>query len=256
MKNLNDIGIHVDIQTKSDYCETHGDFESRNVFRNIWSQCPICAADRQAVQKKEEEEHAASERHRQWQKRLGKAGIPDRFRNRTLENYIATNEGQQRALNFALNYADSFSQQNGRSAIFCGPPGTGKTHLAIGIGLRLMEINKLVLFMTVQRTVRRVKDSWRPGSQESEGDVIRLLVQPDLLILDEIGVQFGSDFERNCLFDIMNERYEKRRATILLSNLPSVEVKALLGDRVYDRLREDGGQCVPFDWKSHRGEKA
>lgn len=254
MKNLKNI-IHAEIQTKADICETHGDFESQNVFHNVWSGCPQCAAVRLAIQKKEEEERAAIERHRVWQKRLGEADIPDRFRTRTLENYTATTDGQHLALEFAKSYANDFNKVPGRSAIFCGTPGTGKTHLAIGIGLNLMKLNKLVLYITVQRVVRRVKDAWRKGAVESESDVIRLLVQPDLLILDECGVQFGSDFERNCLFDILNERYEKRRATILMSNQTVEEVKTLIGDRVYDRLREDGGQCVPFNWNSHRGEK-
>jgi DNA replication protein DnaC len=74
-----------------------------------------------------------------------------------------------------------------------------------------------------------------------------------LLIIDEIGVQFGSPFETNLMFDILNERYEKLRPTLLLSNLTAPEIKAFLGERIYDRLREDGGQFVPFDWQSHRG---
>ena len=83
--------------------------------------------------------------------------------------------------------------------------------------------------------------------------MIALLVYPDLLIIDEIGVQFGSEFEKNLIFDILNERYENRRPTLLLSNLTVPEVRAFLGERIYDRLKEDGGRCVSFDWQSHRG---
>ena len=70
---------------------------------------------------------------------------------------------------------------------------------------------------------------------------------------DEIGVQFGTKFEENALFDILNERYEKRRPSLLLSNLTSQEVRAFLGERVYDRIKEDNGVIVPFDWTSFRG---
>lgn len=253
--NLNDLGIHSEIKTKPANCESHGDFVSRNVFRSVWSGCPQCAADRQAAEQRESEEKAAIERHRAWQKRLGESGIPERFHTRTLESYNARSEGQKRALDFATSYAAEFSRSgiSGRSAIFCGKPGTGKTHLAAGIGLKVMAGNGLVLFTTVQRMVRRVKDAWRKDATESESDVIRLLVEPDLLILDEIGVQFGTEFEKNLMFDILNERYEKRRPTLLLSNLMPADVKLFLGERVYDRLREDGGVCVPFDWESHRG---
>lgn len=247
--------LNTDKQTRQANCEKHGDFESRNVFAGVWSRCPTCMAEDKAEQVREDAERAAADKIRIWQRRLGEAGIPERFHTRTLESYITSNAGQRSAFAFAKEYAECFesAKQAGRSAIFCGKPGTGKTHLAVGIGLHAMALGKLVLFTTVQRAVRRVKDSWRKDSQESETDVIDMLVEPDLLILDEIGVQFGSDFEKNLMFDILNERYEKSRPSLLLSNLTATEVKAFLGERVYDRLREDGGKCIPFDWASHRG---
>ena len=242
-------------QSRAEACDTHGSFESRNLFSNVWSKCPQCAADKQATDQREAEEKAALLRHQAWQKKLGEAVIPERFRNRTLDSYIAKTEGQQRALAFAIDYATRFDDlfEKGRGAIFCGKPGTGKTHLAVGIGLHIIQRNRLVLFITAQRMFCRIKDSWRKDACESHGDVIRLLVHPDLLILDEIGVQFGSKFEEEALFDVMNERYEKRKPTLLLSNKNAQEVRAFIGERVYDRLKEDGGVCVPFDWQSFRG---
>jgi DNA replication protein DnaC len=82
------------------------------------------------------------------------------------------------------------------------------------------------------------------------------MVFPDLLILDEVGVQFGSDTEKLLLFDVLNERYEQRKPTLLLSNLALDGVKAFLGERIYDRLREDGAEAVVFDWDSWRGRIA
>ncbi|MBY0576363.1 MAG: ATP-binding protein [Gallionellaceae bacterium] len=242
-------------ELKSENCEKHGNYSSRNLYKTVWSTCPKCAAEQADKRRNEEAEKAAQERHRAWQKRLGEAGIPDRFQNRTLDSYSATSEGQKRALAFATSYADQFDEslKSGRSAIFCGKPGTGKTHLAVGVALQIMKCGRCAMFTTVQRMVRRVKDTFRKNSEESEGDVINMLTYPDLLIIDEIGVQFGSDFEKNLMFDILNERYEKLRPTLLLSNLTAPEIKAFLGERIYDRLREDGGQFVPFDWQSHRG---
>lgn len=248
--------LNTDRQTRAGTCDKHGGFESRHILGNVWSRCPICTDEDAKVRRCEEEERAAIEKAQRWQRKLGIAGIPERFHTRTLDSYVAINAGQKNALSFATEYAESFetAQKMGRSAIFCGKPGTGKTHLAVGIGLHVMTLGRQVLFTTVQRAVRRVKDSWRNDSNESETDVIDLLVEPDLLILDEIGVQFGSDFEKNLMFDILNERYEKSRPSLLLSNLTADEVRAFLGERVYDRLREDGGKCIPFDWASHRGK--
>lgn len=244
-------------EPRTENCAQHGSYISRNLFREHWSSCPVCNAESQEKQKQEELAREAAERAQILQKKIGRAGIPDRFQDRTLSRYVPSNEGQQRAHEFAMHFAAGMEggDFSGRSAIFCGKPGTGKTHLSVGIGLHAIEWNKTVLFTTVQRMVRRVKDSWRSDSKESESDVVDLHVSPDLLILDEVGVQFGTDFERNLLFDVLNERYEKRLPTLLLSNLPAQEIKAFLGERVFDRLREDGGKCIPFDWESYRGSK-
>lgn len=244
-----------DAALKQESCEKHGNFESRNIFGKIWSSCPTCQEEQRVIADREQAEKEDQERHKEWQKRMGEAGIPERFRSRTLASYKATNAGQKIALAFASEYAEQFARvsETGRSAIFCGMPGTGKTHLAVGISLHVMATGKSAAFTTVQRMILRVKDSWRKNSEESESDVLNMLVYPDLLTIDEIGVQFGSEFEKNFMFLLLNERYEKRRPTILLSNLAASGVKTFLGDRIYDRLKEDGGQCVSFDWASHRG---
>jgi len=251
---VNDLLV-VDPEIRHGNCPDHGKYESRNIIRMVWSGCPVCAIEQQATRQIEEAEKAASEKHQAWQRRLGEAGIPERFKNRTLVSYQAASEGQKRALAFAASYADQFDKvaETGRSAIFCGKPGTGKTHLAVGVALQVMGKGRCAMFTTVQRAMRRVKDTFRKGAEESESEAIAMLTYPDLLIIDEIGVQFGSEFEKNLMFDILNERYEKRRPTLLLSNLTVQEVKAFLGERIYDRLKEDGGQCVPFDWASYRG---
>lgn len=241
---------------QEDSCETHGAFQSRKVFGRIWTKCPACAAEKEIAEK---ERAALVEKERaraQWQATIGAAGIPERFRDRTLESYVAKNEGQRRALEFAKRYAESFDDvlSAGRGAVFVGKPGTGKTHLAVGIALHVMRHGgHSALFSTVMRAVRRVKDTWGKGNGTSETEAIESLVFPDLLILDEVGVQFGSDTEKLLLFDILNERYERRRPTVLLSNLTLAEVKAYLGERIFDRLREDGSEEVVFDWQSHRG---
>lgn len=242
--------------TRPANCEEHGDYTSRNVFGNIWTRCPVCIDAAAAAERAEREKRERTVALERWEKRLWHAGIPERFRDRSLQSYDAKTEGQRQALAFATAYADGFDEvlATGRSALFIGKPGTGKTHLAAGIGLRIMHRdNRTVLFTTVVRAIRRVKDTWGHGSGESETQAIAALVFPDLLILDEVGVQFGSDTERLIMFDVLNERYEKRRPTLLLSNLTVEEVKALLGERIFDRMREDGGDVVVFDWQSHRG---
>lgn len=240
-------------------CETHGDYVSIHVLKT-WSGCPKCSGDRVKDEYREEQERRASEARddaaKAYLKKLGMAGIPLRFQDKSLETYEAATEAHNVALRFALDYARNFEQKlaKGTSALFIGRPGTGKTHLACGIGQYVMGIlGRSVIFSTVMRAVRRVKETWNRNSTETESEVIEAFVAPDLLILDEVGVQFGSEAERLVLFDIINERYERRKPTILLSNLSPDDVKACIGERIYDRLREGDGDIVVFDWESARG---
>lgn len=246
-------------EPKAATCEMHGAFESRHVFGKVWTRCPVCSEEMAAEDRAKAEEQAREQAAASWRRRIGHAGIPDRFTDRSLKSYVAETDGQRRALAFAESYADSFDAalESGRSAVFIGKPGTGKTHLAVGIGLRIMHRDgRQVLFTTVMRAIRRIRNTWNRNSEESETDAIDALTAPHLLILDEVGIQCGTDNEKLLIFDVLNERYERRRPTLLLSNLPLDEVKQYLGERVYDRLREDGGEVVAFDWDSHRGRTA
>ncbi len=238
-------------------CDKHGEYTSRNFLGTHWSSCPVCSEEQKAIDK-EKEKREAIEREKErrelrWKSRLGGAAIPERFRDRTLDSYKAENPGQEKALAFAKEYAENFDQvlDTGRCAIFVGKPGTGKTHLAIGIALHILKQDRSPVFVTVQRLIRRIKDSWNTQG-ETESQIVDAYASPDLLILDEVGVQFGSDFEKQILFDVLNERYEKRRPAILLSNIPGNELGGYLGERVTDRLREDGGKMIGFDWDSYR----
>lgn len=240
-------------------CETHGPYLSRllgsiGIGRPVWSGCIDCEADRLRLEDEHRREAVAEYVQKEWIARQKNAGIPERFRDRTLDSYVATTDGQKAALKWATEYAHGFDEvlATGRSMLFLGRPGTGKTHLGCGIANHLLRKGSSVYYATVQRAMRRIKDTWHKESAEREGDAIRAMSGPDLLILDEIGVQFGSDTEKNLTFDLLNERYERMRPTLLLSNLAKDDVARYLGERVMDRLREDGGRVITFDWDSYR----
>lgn len=267
MNQIVETGIHAEPKTRADSCETHGEFEAKCFIGTVWSKCPTCNAEAAAREKTKAEAKEREAKLRAWHRKIGEAGIPERFQNRSLKSFVARTASQQRALNFAQAYADGFDEvlKTGRSAAFVGKPGTGKTHLSAGIGLRIMHRdNRSVLFASVLRAVRRIKETWRRDSVETESQAIAALVFPDLLILDEVGQQFGSDTEKLILFDVLNDRYEKRKPTLLLANVPLDDyedegrikpgLKSFLGERIIDRLREDGGEFVVFDWESNRGK--
>lgn len=240
-------------------CDAHGDYVSKGFIigrTTRWMGCPACAdAARQAA---EDAEAADMARRKQLnvEATLNRSGIPLRYRSKDFSTFIADTDGKEKALAVAMEFVQNIGSHcdKGTVMIFSGLPGTGKSHLAIAIGQALME-RGTVLYTSAIDAVRMIRDTWRRDSPKTESQVLETLATVGLLILDEVGVQYGTEAEQVSLFDIIDKRYRDMMPMILLTNQNKAGMKAFLGDRSFDRLRE-GGQWVTFDWDSHRGKAA
>ena len=247
--------------TRPGQCDEHGAFEESGLVLPFgrrepkWFGCPQCAASRQAANEAREREEQERDRQRRMEQRLSTSGIPMRFRDRTFENFIADTDGKREALKIASAFADEFDRhlQVGTTVVFSGKPGTGKSHLAIAAAMTVMQ-SGTALYVNALDMIRMVRDTWRRDSEMTESAVLHELSTVSLLVIDEIGVQYGTDGEQVILFDVINRRYRDLMPTILLTNLGKADMKKFLGERSFDRLRE-GGIWVAFDWESHRGSK-
>lgn len=253
--SLSSFGL-ADLGSRPENCELHGPYDAKGSMfgkREIWSGCPVCSAERKAA---EEAEAERQRREARLHHAFNRSCIPPRFRGKTFDTYSADTEQRARALKVCKDFADKFDERadDAPSLILCGRPGTGKTHLACAIADQLIHDGKVAMFARVFDAVRTIKSTWQRGSEMTEQEAIRSFINPDLLILDEVGVQFGSEAEMLLLFEIINGRYEAVRPTVLISNLPINELKNFTGERVMDRLREGGGKYIAFDWESFRGQ--
>jgi len=183
------------------------------------------------------------------------AEIPVRFKGKDFDSYLPTCEGGKKALRISKSFAGSFSDRLacGDGLIFFGKTGTGKTHLSCAIASYIIrEFGYSVLFTEVLEMTRQIKETYRRDTAQTEREVMRKFCRPSLLILDEVGMQFGSDAEKVIVSDIINIRYKRVKSTILVSNLTLSELEACVGDRGVDRMYEGGGVIIPFDWGSYR----
>lgn len=232
-------------------CDKHGPFESRQIIGRIWSRCPACEDERRKAGEAKEAEEARRARESRERKLLGRAAIPERFIGKGFDNFHADTDAKRSALTILRDYAENFDRnaQTGQGLILSGKPGTGKSHLA-GAVLQ-SQISRDVLYATCLDIIRMVRETWRKDSERSERQVLSYLGGLDLLVIDEMGVQYGTDGEQTVMFDVLDRRYRDMKPTILLTNQDAAGLKAYLGERTFDRIRETC-RFVAFGWESYR----
>ncbi|MFN3354793.1 MAG: ATP-binding protein [Pseudomonas sp.] len=251
------------LETRPGECQVDGSFADHLVQQfgadPVWFGCPRCHFDARHSQDFDQRSKAVGiHRDRLLNERLLDAGIPDRFMGCTLDNWSAEAPAQLQALAACSGFVEAFGENFavGRSAMLLGTVGTGKTHL--GAAMLQAVIREHAhdglrgLYATAGSIIRDVKATFGNRGRTEE-DVYGDLIRPDLLVIDEVGVQHGTDFECQVLFEVINGRYEKIKPTVVVSNLGVTELRQCLGDRAVDRLRDKSGIVVVFRWASARG---
>lgn len=220
--------------------------------------CPTCAKESEERSKKQDEEQRLRQIEAGRIARHQRSRIPLRFKSRRFDNYFVENEGQAKALKISRMYAESWAKvrEAGTGLIFSGKAGAGKTHLACSIAHEVIERGANVHFATVAEVMRQIKSSFAKDSGTTEQNEIDYFSNIELLILDEVGMDYGTDFNKALIFEVLNNRNGNVLPTILLTNLDMGSLVEYMGERLVDRMREGGGRTVSFTWESYRGKAA
>jgi len=181
--------------------------------------------------------------------------LPPKFLERTLAGYRAYSPAQQRALLRARRFVDEFvpGATGQRALLFCGPPGTGKTHLLSAM-LRELAAKKGVRgrYEEFFLLLSDIRDGFSRGLSSREW--LEPLRQVDVLAIDEIGKGGKNrEFEQGILDEVLSVRYNAGRPTLLASNYPrpgtvawefradgqsAENLEQRVGPRIYSRLHE------------------
>lgn len=238
-------------------CDKHGAFAIKSIAIGECvikiTRCPTCSkedAEREAALQAEKER---AERQAKIEARLEQAGIPALFRDRSFENYECSTQAQRLAFVRFSSFAQNFSHhlKTGTVLVGIGKVGTGKSHLACACANDLMRRGHTVYFTSTARLFTKIRGTWSRSSELTEEQMLRQFEQIDLMILDEIGLQRGTDDEQRTLHELLEARRLNCRPTILLTNLDMPSLKNYLGERFMDRLSESGVSVI-FNWESHR----
>jgi DNA replication protein DnaC len=191
--------------------------------------------------------------------RIVSASIPKRYLHCTLDSFNERTDLQKLARQRVQEFADLWPNEK-KGLLLMGPCGVGKTHLAVGVLLEIIGRSKdgRLLFRNFQELIQDIQASFDSDEVPSKSELLRPLLEADLLVLDELGSQKPTTFIQDILYYVINTRYNDERTTIFTTNYQDEGEKESLTDRISGRLRSrlfEMASKVPMDGRDYRPTK-
>jgi len=163
-----------------------------------------------------------------------------RYEHCDLDSYFPGEDSQKKAKADVLRFLEKYPLID-VGLLFLGTCGVGKTHLAVAL-LKQVIVGKgdSGLFYDFRDLLREIQGSWNAVSQTSEMEVLRPVLDANLLVLDELGANKPTEWVRDTIAHVINCRYNDKKVTIFTSNFLDNPAKAgeeTLTDRIGARLR-------------------
>ena len=152
---------------------------------------------------------------------------------------VSPQEQMTDVISYCRDYTAAFAPDSD-SLLLHGATGIGKTHLCLAIARGVTEAGFGVVYGSVQPLIRRLEAEHFGREQgDSEGQ----LISCDLLVLDDLGMEFDTPFSRACIYNVLNARLLEGRPTVVSTNLSISALKERYGDQIASRI---SGGFVPL----------
>lgn len=154
--------------------------------------------------------------------KLTRTRIPEHYQSASFQSYQTRgNPALFRAFGEARKYAETFQPGTASGLLFTGTIGVGKTHLAVAILRKLVEERGVLgLFTDVRDVFKQLQASYSGQTSQHEDDILRPILSAELLVLDELGAARVTDWTFEVVEHVINQRYNRQRATIITTNFP------------------------------------
>ncbi len=156
--------------------------------------------------------------------------------------------------NFAKvkRFAEEFRLPSSKNLVLFGTTGTGKTHITTSIAKVLIERGYDVIYNSIQNIIDAFEnDKFRHGYGYFEPQSQKYL-DCDLLIIDDLGTEFSTQFSLSVIYNILNIRQNKGLPTVVSTNLKNAEFNSKYEDRIYSRLVGRDSILLKFDGRDYR----
>ena len=197
-------------------------------------------------------------------------GIPKKYLGYSFESFNGNDLIKKTCRDFIATYPDA------DSLLFTGPPGCGKTHLAVATCRELIRQVKIgnqrsevgdqrsevepspnqteMAFTTVPELLMEIRSSFGNTPSASEAEIIGHYSGVEVLVLDDLGAEKTSEFAIQSLYLVIDRRNRELKPTIVTTNLSLAEIETRLNGRIASRLSEM--KIIKLSMPDHRKKRA
>lgn len=147
-----------------------------------------------------------------------------------------------------LNYCKLFAKDfdgTGRSILMRGATGLGKTHLSLAIANEVIEKGYYAVYVSAPSVLAKLENAHFNYDNAEEERLMQTLSDCDLLIIDDLGTEFATQYTKAAIYNIFNNRLLKNKPVIINTNMTIRELEATYSQRFVSRIM---GECDKLDF--------